>query len=261
MLPTIAIGNHQVTRLTIGGNPFSGFSHQTPERDAAMLDYYTTERIKQVLFECQEAGINTCCLRTDAHIWRMLREFRNEGGALQWIAQMGVGADGFEANVLAAADHGAIAYYIHGAVTDECYKTGDYGPIARMIDFIHEQGLLAGLAGHVAESHVAIFEAGIPADFHVVCFYNCGSLHAGGGERFDPADPPLAIDAIRRIDKPCIAYKILGAGRVPAREAFEYAFANIKRTDAVNVGIYRGDNDRMVEEDAALTAEILARPV
>jgi len=147
LLPTIAIGNHQVTRLTIGGNPFSGFSHQTPERDAAMLDYYTTERIKQVLFECQEAGINTCCLRTDAHIWRMLREFRNEGGALQWIAQMGVGADGFEANVLAAADHGAIAYYIHGAVTDECYKTGDYGPIARMIDFIHEQGLLAGLDG------------------------------------------------------------------------------------------------------------------
>ncbi|NSW56041.1 MAG: hypothetical protein HPY44_08510 [Armatimonadetes bacterium] len=249
MLPTIAIGNYQITRLTIGGNPFSGFSHQTPERDAAMLDYYTTERIKQVLFECQEAGINTCCLRTDAHIWRMLREFRNEGGTLQWIAQMGVGAEGFEANVKAAADHGAIAYYIHGAVTDECFKTGDYSLIARMIDSIHEQGLLAGLAGHVAASHVAVFQAGIPADFHVVCFYNCGSLHAGGGERFDPADPPVAVDAIRRITKPCIAYKILGAGRVDAEAAFRFAYENIKPTDAANVGMFTGDNPDMVRQN------------
>lgn len=250
MLPTIAIGDYQISRLTIGGNPFSGFSHQSPERDAAMLDYYTTGRIKQTLFECQEAGINTCCLRTDAHIWRMLREFRNEGGTLQWIAQMGVGAEGFEANVRAAASNGAIAYYIHGAVTDECYKAGDYDPVARMVDFIHDQGLLAGLAGHVPASHLAVFEAGIPADFHVVSFYNCGSLHAGGGERFDAADPPVAVDAIRGIARPCIAYKILGAGRVDAEAAFRYAYQNIKPTDAANVGMFTGDDPDMVRRNA-----------
>ena len=36
-LPTIAIGPHQVTRLTIGGNPFSGFSHQSGELSAGVL--------------------------------------------------------------------------------------------------------------------------------------------------------------------------------------------------------------------------------
>lgn len=251
-LPTVAFGPHQITRLCIGGNPFSGFSHQSPERDAEMMDYYTVDRIKQTLVECETAGINTCCLRTDAHIWRMLREYRNGGGTLHWFAQMGVGADDYKANLNQAAANGAIAYYIHGAVTDNCYAAGDLDPIREMVDTIHERGLLAGLAGHAPEGHLAVYEAGIPADFHVVSFYNCGSLHDGKGEKFDRGDVPAAVRAIQQIDKPCIAYKILGAGRVDAAEAFEYAFANIKPGDIVNVGMYTGDNPRMVQENADL---------
>ena len=68
-----------------------------------------------------------------------------------------------------------------------------------------------------------------------------------------------AIACIRRIRKPCIAYKIMGAGRMDPRMAFEYAFESIKPTDVVNVGMYRGDKDGMVEENAALVREILAR--
>ena len=258
-LPTIALGPHQISRLTIGGNPFSGFSHQSPERDAEMLDYYTVERIKQTLFECEAAGINTCCLRTDAHIWRMLREYRNEGGKLQWIAQMGVGADGFEPNLNAAVANGAIAYYIHGGVTDSLYAEGALDRLGEMIDHIHDKGIPAGLAGHAPEAHLAVYEDGIPADFHVVSFYNCGSLHAGAGEKFDPADPPKAVEAIRKIEKPCIGYKILGAGRRDAKEALEFAFANIKPTDAVNVGMFTKDNPKMVEENVAMAVEAISR--
>jgi hypothetical protein len=86
-LPTIAIGPHRISRMTIGGNPFGGFSHQNRQRDEEMLDYYSVARIKQTLADCEAAGINTCCLRTDAHIWRLLREYRNDGGKIQWIAQ------------------------------------------------------------------------------------------------------------------------------------------------------------------------------
>ena len=91
----------------------------------------------------------------------------------------------------------------------------------------------------------------------MVCFYNCGSLHDGRGEKFKESDPPRAIEAIRAIDRPCIGYKIMAAGRVEPRVAFEYAFANIKPGDVVNVGIYRGDRDDMVEADVRLVEEIL----
>jgi hypothetical protein len=65
------------------------------------------------------------------------------------------------------------------------------------------------------------------------------------------------VETIRAIRKPCIAYKIMGAGRIDARMAFEYALENIKPGDVVNVGMHRGDNDTMVEENAAIVREVL----
>jgi hypothetical protein len=99
------------------------------------------------------------------------------------------------------------------------------------------------------------------ADFHAVCFFNCGSLHDGRGDKFKLSDVPAATTCIRRIQKPCIAYKIMGAGRIDARMAFEFAFDSIKPGDAVNVGMHRGDKDDMVAENAAIVESILKQPV
>jgi hypothetical protein len=253
-LPTVPLGPCQITRLIIGGNPFSGFSHQSPERDQEMLDYYTVERIKATLRQAEAAGINTCLMRTDAHICRMLREYRNEGGRLHWIAQND-GGPGFDQNLQMAVSSGAIGYHIHGALVDRAYADGDLAPIAEMIQKIKAKGILAGVAGHAPEAHLAIHEAGIPTDYHMVCLYNCGSLHVAKGDKFDPADPPKAVEAIRRIDKPCIAYKVLAAGRVPAQEGLRYAYANIKPSDMVCVGVYTRHNPRVLEEDARMAEE------
>ena len=54
-----AIGSAQVSGLCIGGNPFSGFSHQSPERNQEMLDHHTPERIYEVLRTAEDHGINT----------------------------------------------------------------------------------------------------------------------------------------------------------------------------------------------------------
>ena len=89
MLPATKIAGLTVTRLIIGGNPFSGFSHQGSERDEAMLNYSTTERLKETLRRAEAAGINTVIMRSDLYVHRILREYYNEGGTLQWIAQVG----------------------------------------------------------------------------------------------------------------------------------------------------------------------------
>ena len=287
-LPTVPLGPHHITRLIIGGNPFSGFSHQSAERDEEMLDYYTVDRIKQTLHDCEAAGINTCLMRVDPHILRMLREYYNEGGRLQWLAQQDPGED-FDRNLGCAVRTGAIAYFLHGAVVDGAYASGALGPIAEMIEKIKAKGLLAGVAGHVPEAHIALASPPLPGtltpsplpmgegrreapgegqqgtrgargegtpDFHMVCFYNCGSLHAGKGDRFDTGDPPKAVEAIRQIQKPCIAYKVMGAGRVPPEDALRFAYSNIKPTDAVVVGMFPKDNPRMVEENVRLAEEL-----
>jgi len=258
MLPTVNILELKVTRFIIGGNPFSGFSHQSRERDEEMLNYYTTARLKETLHRAEAAGVNTTIMRSDPHIHRLLREYYNEGGTIQWIAQ--VGADSGARSIPQAIDRavwaGAKAAYIHGGQVDACYAEQDRDSLAEWLGRFRSHGIPAGVAGHAPEAHLWVDSLGI-ADFHAVCFYNCGSLHDGKGEKFKPEDPPRAVEAIRRIQKPCIGYKIMGAGRVDPREAFEFAFANIKPTDMVNVGIHRGDNDRMVEDDVAMVAEVL----
>lgn len=258
LVPTVEFCGIQLSRLLIGGNPFSGFSHQSPVRDEAMMDYYSVERIKETLRRAEAAGINATILRSDRHVHRLLREFRNEGGRLHWIAQIGAeGGQAVPAAIDAAVAQGARAAFIHGGFIDQAYADKDADSVAAWLQRIRSHGIPAGVAGHAHEGHLWIASLGL-ADFHAVCFYNCGSLHQGKGERFDPADPPKAIDAIQAISKPCIGYKIMGAGRVPPVQAFEYAFAGIKPGDVVNVGMYRGDKDDMVEENAATVGRILA---
>ena len=77
-----------------------------------------------------------------------------------------------------------------------------------------------------------------------------------GGQKFKLRDVPAATECIRTITKPCIGYKIMGAGRIDPRMAFEHAFDQIKPSD---VGMHRGDKDDMVEENVALAEEILMR--
>ena len=75
---TVVFGDVEVARFVIGGNPFSGFSHQSRERSQEMVHYYTVARIKEALRKAEEAGINTFFGRTDRHVKRMLLEYWDE---------------------------------------------------------------------------------------------------------------------------------------------------------------------------------------
>jgi hypothetical protein len=68
---------------------------------------------------------------------------------------------------------------------------------------------------------------------------------------------------IQATKKPCLAYKLLAAGRqiespAQVRAAFQSAFKNIKPTDAVIVGMYQQLSDQ-VGENAALVRELCAK--
>ena len=64
------------------------------------------------------------------------------------------------------------------------------------------------------------------------------------GEIYLPTDPPRMFKIIRATRKPCLAYKVLAAGRrigspAEVRRCFEAAFNNIKPSDGVIVGMYQ----------------------
>jgi hypothetical protein len=258
MLPSVDFCGLNVTRLIIGANPFGGYSHQTPERDQEMRAYYTVARIHETWARAEAVGINTMITNNETpHVLEAVRTYLEAGGRLQWIAQVNLREKRDMTQAIEEVVRiGCRALYFHGALVDDAYRRQDHETLRAWCEAARAHHVPAGVAGHAPEAHLWVNDLDI-ADFHAVCFFNCGSLHTGGGEKFRLADMPRAIEAIRRIQKPCIGYKIMGAGRIDARMAFEYAFDGIKPTDVVNVGMHRGDNDAMVKENAALVAELL----
>ena len=262
-LPQIKLGNLSVSKLIVGGNPFSGISHQDSQADAKMLDYFTVERIKAVLAECERFGITTWLARADNFITRVLREYRNGGGRMTWIAQSAPERKSLADNVRMAKARGADAFYIQGAHTNEIPTTWTWAEFTDAIKLIHDEGLAAGAGSHSPTFHAERLDRGIGLDFACQCLYRLagrmGNIHAhvDQNERFVEEDRAVALEAITKIPEPVIAYKILGAGRCDPRAAYREVGRYLKPKDSVCVGIYNEHKPDMVAENVRLTLEFL----
>ncbi len=270
MLPQVDFCGRSVSRLIIGGNPFSGNSHQNAQMDSEMEDFFTTAKIKETLYQCLNNGINTCQLRGDKHIMRILREMRLEGAQLNWVGQTAPEMTPFEQNVNLIKKNGAFALYHHGTVTDDLFKRKEYGEIERRLRVIRESGMAVGLGSHMPEVFEYAESHHWDVDFYMCCVHNLSKIDRvsssitgklNEGEPFDDEDRPLMYAFIRSTDKPCLAFKILGAGRhcatsADVEAAFGEAFASIKPCDSVIVGMYPKDKDQ-VTENAQIVRRVL----
>jgi hypothetical protein len=258
MLPTVDFCGLKISRLVLGANPFGGFSHQNQERNVQMRSYHTVDRILETWERAEKAGISAMVTNNESdHVVEAVRKYKGGGGSLQWIAQInGRNQQDMERAIADAAEIGCSAVYFHGLLSDDLYRKQDGDSLRKWVERAHAAGVPAGVAGHTPKVHYWINELDL-VDFHAVCFFNCGSVHDGRGERFQLTDLPPAVKCVQDIRKPCIGYKIMGAGRIDPRIAFEHAFENIKPGDVVNVGMHRGDKDDMVETNADLVREIL----
>jgi len=271
VLPTVRLGTFDVTRLICGGNPFSGISHVSAELDAEMLHYYAMPRLLACLGECWSRGINTFQSRGDRHQMRMYMEHRDGGGRMQWIAQTASEFADIAANIRQIAAFGPIAIYHHGTHTDNCWHSGRIDEVGDILKRIKDTGLSAGLGTHIPRVVEYAEEKGWETDFYMCCFYNLARGYKSApaveraayeSDRFPADDPPKMAAVMRQVDKPCLGFKIMAAGRncaTPAhvRAAFERAFGMIKPNDAVVVGMFQKHRNQ-VAENAAFVREILA---
>ena len=252
-LQTVDFCGLQVTRLLLGANPFGGFSHQSQARNEEMAAYHTPERILETWERAEAAGINTMITNnTSPNVMEALETYLSGVGQLQWIAQVNArDASGMPDAVDRVVDIGCRALYFHGARIDSLFAERDEDTLRAWFEHARSHDVPIGVAAHSPEAHLWVDSLGV-ADFHAVPFFNCGSLHDGRGLKFKLRDLPAATDCIRTIQRPCIAYKIMAAGRIDPQMAFEYAFGHIKPTDVINVGMHRGDLDDMIEQNVAM---------
>ena len=272
MLPTIRIGNNDVTRLIIGGNPLSGISHWSSEMDWDMLRYYAMPQLQKLLDECWKNGINTVQSRGDRHQMRMYLEHREGGGKLQWIVQTASEFRDIFHNISEIAAYGPIAIYHHGTHTDNSWHQGQLDQVGDFLKAIHDHGLPAGIGTHIPRVVEYAEEKGWETDFYMCCFYNlargyksapAAEQNAYAKERYQAGDPDVMTAMMRQVKKPCLGFKMLAATRnaetpEDTRRAFTYAFDNIKPNDGVVVGMFPKYRDQ-VAENAAYVRELCGR--
>lgn len=259
----VQIGSSRISRFILGSNPFSGFSHMSVETDLAMRRYFTVARIKETLRRAEALGVTTLIARADHHVTRMLLEYRDEGGKIDWMAQTCPELGTTDASVGQAIARGAIGCHVHGGVTDHMLAEGRLAEVQADLDKLRKAGLLAGIAGHnpgvfeFAEKH-------LDADYYMCCYYNpsdrskkADHVH-GAKETFVDEDRQRMIKLIANLSRPVIHYKILAAGRNDPAEAFATAAKAMRSSDAVCVGVYSGAKDDMLEQDVALLNRCLA---
>ena len=144
-----SIGSAHVSGLCIGGNPFSGFSHQSPERNQEMLDYHTPERIHEVLRSAEKHGINTFFGRTDDHIFKVLGDYWQEGGQIQWFAQVCIergDPDAWRQWLAGAVELVCTGAYIHGGVVDNWHATERWELFVEALGRMRDAGVVCGFA-------------------------------------------------------------------------------------------------------------------
>ena len=249
-LPTISIGSHRVSRLIIGGNPYSGISHHSSAKSQEMENYYTADQIMADLREAERCGINTVLARTDRHIMRVLNEYRNTGGKIQWIAQTAKGNEytDLAAHIRLIARYQPIAIYHHGGTTDELYDEGKLDTLHDALKLIRDLGCSPGLGTHEPHILKKCYYEGYDVDFYVCALYN----HTRHREMYLDADRDTAIAAIQAVHLPVIAIKILAAGRSEPLPAFQFALERTKPIDAMAVGMYTKGHPNQICDNATL---------
>ena len=260
-LPTTKLGKHEITRLIIGGNPFVGNSHFSPEMSDDMRAWYTPERTAEVLHQAQAAGINTVQARGDYHrILHSIELFRRQGGEMHWIAQTASEMHDVFQNIRILAAAGTIGIYHHGTQTDRFWRAGEIDKVEDYLKCMRDQGVQVGLGTHMPEVIAYSEDKGWDVDYYMACFYNLSrverqSMMVGGKfqeERYLDADRDAMTSVIRQTAKLCLGFKIMAANRNCAtpqdvKAAFDYAYRNIKPTDALVVGMFPKYGDQITQ--------------
>jgi len=255
-LPLINFGKYSLSRLICGTNPFNGGSHLSVFVNHEMRRYYTPEQILKTLRRCQEMGIN--CWQAGRDNYKLYQRFIDEGGKMHYLS---LGAKPADIEEIAKA--GAIGIAHHGEQTDRLYKAGQLDAIHDYLKRVRDAGLMVGVSTHMPAVIEAIEDKDWDVDFYMTCVYErhrsaaeleelLGQAPIPVGEVYLPKDPPRMFKVMRRTRKPCLAFKILAAGRLSERKAwvenaFRETFESIKPGDAVIVGIYDRYSDQVAE--------------
>ena len=288
-VPMGKIKGHEISRLIFGGGIVSGYAHS---RDLIYVSpliqaYNNDEKVIQTLKLCEAVGINTMILRVDNNTLKILKKYRKRGGTLKWLAQCRITEQNIKPDIDAAFANGAIGIYIQGIDCDVLVRDKKLHILSSVLDYIREKDqmgqFICGFAAHDLKVVVECEKQGLKPDFFMKTFNSAGYWTAGPRLINDPNwkpdpsgstivsefggsiteaghhdnmwcnTPRQTMEYMKKVEKPWIAYKVLGAGAIHPSKGFEFAFKN--GADFACVGMF----DFQIVENANIASAAIAR--
>ncbi|MGQ9820708.1 MAG: hypothetical protein ACUVQK_02505 [Thermogutta sp.] len=274
VLPDIPLGSHRVTRLVAGWNPIGGYSHASPILDEYMRQYFTPERIYEFLCQCMRHGIRTWQFDHEPRSVWAIQKVQESGAEMNFICLHAERpTDPPMQRVI--DDTRCIALVHHGGVTDSLFRQGKAELVKDYVKKAHDHGVLAGVSSHNPNNIRKIADEGWENDLFMTCMYQVNRPReeqlallgrAVVGEPYLETDPIEMTAVVREVPKPCLAFKILAAGRrctgsKGVEDAFAFAFSNIKPCDGVIVGMFPVYSDQVAMNAALARKYAVAQTV
>jgi len=276
--PAGKLGNLSVTRLFLGCNQVSGYSHSRDLQYVGRLmrEYQTDERVMDTWQLAEELGINTVLSDPFEKPVRIMQRYRQErGGKMQWISEVHPHRPYYETrlahvkeNLKQVLDHQPSALYIQGGVTDSFVDRRLLDELGEALELMKKSGLPSGLGAHSIETPKACQKAGIDPDFYMKTYHADDYWSATPRDkrveylvdRGSPNDhdniwdirPEATREFMATFPKPWIAFKVMAAGAILPEKAFRFAFHG--GADFICAGMF----DFQVKENVALAKQVLA---
>ena len=265
-LPKGEIKGVEFSKLILGGNLLSGYSHS---RDLIYVSqlvkaYHQRDKIFATLLLAEKCGVNT--LLTHPIMATMIDEYWKRGiGKIQFIsdcAGLNYDENGRHAKpvdeyfdiIKRAIDYGACACYIQGETADHYMSHGNVDVIAKAIQMIRDAKLPVGIGAHDISTIKACVNAGFEPDFWMKTLHHHNYWSARHTEWHDNMycfHPDETIDYMKSLPQPWIAFKVMAAGAIHPKEAFKYAYEN--GADFICAGMY----DFQMVEDVNIAIDVL----
>ncbi|MCX8107805.1 MAG: hypothetical protein N3G20_03270 [Verrucomicrobiae bacterium] len=269
-LPRGRIGSLEISRLLLGGNLLTHYTHSRDLRYVYNLAarYNTDEKILETLAIAEANGINTVVMHNPPHPMSLLRRHRRErGGKIQWIicptAPVEPDMAKYRQQVEELVKDGCEAIYLWGVHSDALVNAERIDLIAKAVEVPHSFGLLSGVGAHSLDVIKACEEHGIKADFYIKTFHHHNYPTGPKPEELTAPysefpgywcrNPEETAAFMRQVKKPWIAFKTMAAGAIPPADAFNYAFTN--GADFVLAGMF----DFEIAEDVKIACAAIAK--
>jgi uncharacterized membrane protein YphA (DoxX/SURF4 family) len=273
-LPKGKLGEHELTRLVMGGNLIGGWAHARDLIYAPQLfkAYNTEKKIFETLMLCEQAGIN-CINIGYPTIDTMVKYRKLTGSKIKVITQVHINekSDDIYDTVTYAINNGMDIIQLQGNWCDWLVRDNRLDVIDGLMNRIRSNGIVAGMGAHTIDSLIICEENGIIPDYYMKTMHhdNYWSAHPRENRKAFEVDgalhqdhnmfhdncfcpfPDRTVEFVNRAKVPVMGFKVLAAGAIHPKDGFKWAFEN--GADFICVGMF----DFQVVDDVNICIETL----